>query len=396
MDGNVAWERPDGGPILPPADVVVVLPLGSRAVVPFTVDAAPAKLDVHLNVDTTGSMGGEISNLADALESSVIPRIRALVPDTAFGVSRFEDFPVAPFGDVGDRPFRLEQSITTSTNAARNAVGRLADLGNGGDFPESGIESLYQIATGDGLVAPNGEIVIPRSLEAEGDGIGLRAESFRVVVHVTDAATHDGAEYAAFYPAAHTGTQALAALLDQDVHVVGIASSPAARPYLEDLARATGATMPSIGGSCPTGIDGAARPAAGGSCPLVFDVSSSGTGLSDSLVDAVTSLVEALVFDDVHGSVSEDRLGLVVGIEAQFADTPTGVNVPFTEDTTPGDGLDDTFRGVYSGTKLHFALHLANDRLASLGYEQAFRVRVRITAGRVVVVDQWIRIVVPA
>ena len=106
--------------------------------------------DVQINLDSTGSMGGEIDTLSETLRSTIVPAIREALPTSGFGVSTFDDFPVGVFGSAGDEPFTLHQRITSNIGSVQAAIDAIP-LHIGGDPPESGIESLYQIATGAGL-----------------------------------------------------------------------------------------------------------------------------------------------------------------------------------------------------------------------------------------------------
>ena len=53
----------------------------------------------HVPLDTTKSMGDEVKNLKLKIKepnTGIIDQIRQRVTDTAFGVSRFDDFPTRP------------------------------------------------------------------------------------------------------------------------------------------------------------------------------------------------------------------------------------------------------------------------------------------------------------
>jgi hypothetical protein len=110
-------------------------------------------VDVQFNLDTTGSMGGELDALRDSLSTTIVPAIRDALPTSEFGVSTFDDFPVNGFGDGGDTPFTLHQRVTSSVPRVQEAIDEIPDH-SGNDGPESGIESLYQIATGEGTSWP--------------------------------------------------------------------------------------------------------------------------------------------------------------------------------------------------------------------------------------------------
>ncbi|MEW5848753.1 MAG: hypothetical protein AB2A00_08060 [Myxococcota bacterium] len=240
---------------------------------PFSTNLRQA--DVHINIDTTFSMDGEIVNLRQALSNTIIPGINDQVADVGFGVSKFEDFPMGTdpieytadgitlFGGYGsanelflnaffnvyngfnaaqaysaglaagtgnatdDKPFELIQRITTNEVLAQQAVDALV-LGLGGDGPESGFESLRQIATGSGITYPrdpsakefleyyvnnNGNlppatyfsdnertgVVAPFDGNAAGEGtiggVGFRSGSLPIVLHITDILSHEQQHY---------------------------------------------------------------------------------------------------------------------------------------------------------------------------------------------------------
>lgn len=395
--------RPDGGPILPPADRVVVLPLGApTTTLAYDVSAAPSMLDVHLSIDTTGSFVEEIDALQRTLATSVLPAIRALVPRSSFGLSQFQDFPRAPYGADSDRPYLLLQRITSDFSSISSAVGRLPSrIGNGGDVPESGYEALYQIGTGAGL-AIDGVTYVPRytgSAALGGGtnaGVGFRDDSFRVVVHATDAASHSPADYLPGLPGTHSATDVLEAFRAEGIRLVGISNGGYARYQLESLALATGAYVQPTAGQCPTGEAGAGVSPTAGVCPLVFDIRADGTGLSDALVSAISSVVSGVEYGYVRGTVTDDRLGFVQAVVAKTATPPASAPAPTFADSTPGDGYPDTFVQVASGTAMTFEVRLRNDLITSQTYEQTFRFHLRVEADAALVVDEWIRVVVPA
>ncbi len=121
----------------------------------FEIRTPPRAVDVALNLDTTGSMGGELFNLATGLRDVIVPGVVAILPDAAFSFSTFDDFPVSNFGDEGDLPFELRQRVTRNVAAVQAALDA-AGTRSGDDTPESGIESLFQIVSGAGTSWPLG------------------------------------------------------------------------------------------------------------------------------------------------------------------------------------------------------------------------------------------------
>jgi hypothetical protein len=185
-------------------------------------DTGIDRADLAINVDTTGSMSGEIANLRVGLSTTIIPGVNAVVPDAAFAVSSFEDYPIDPFGDTpsGDLPFRLATRVTTDAAAAQSAVNTLQTR-SGIDFPESGMESLYQIMTGVGTSWAGGNVPpfnpaqgsIPGVADGTIGGAGFRTDALPIVVHVTDAISHTERDYAVDPSIAAASTNAVRASL---------------------------------------------------------------------------------------------------------------------------------------------------------------------------------------
>jgi hypothetical protein len=397
------YVRPDALS-LPPADLDVVLPyLGPEATVDLDASAALGRLDVVFSIDGTGSFGGEIAALQSELTHTLVPALQASVMDVAFAVARFEDAPFAPFGEPTDRMYDLFTGITTDATRVAGAVARLdMPLGDGADNPEAGIECLFQIAMGTGIVVHGQTLAAAwNGVAAPGGGtspgVGFRSGSFRVVVHATDAPSHDSADYGSIVPGTHSRAETLAALSSSHIRVLGIAADVAARPDLEQFARSTGATVPAHNGTCATGISGAARPApSDGVCPLVYDVLPTGMGLSFAIVNAIGSATDALTYAMVWGEAEDDRLGFVQSIEAVSAMPAMGSTAPTRTDAHPaGDGVLDTFVDVHSGTSLVLRAHLANRSIEPADYDQVFRVLIHVLGDGLELVTREVRITVP-
>jgi hypothetical protein len=378
----------------------VVLPFeGPVRTLELQADAAPGRLDVHFSVDTTASFGEEIDAMQRDLERRIVPELEDRVDDVAFGVSRFEDFPVRPFGAETDRPFQLLTPIETDLRRVGSAVAALdSPLGQGGDPPEAGAEALWQLATGEGLAPHIDPFRASPGATGTLGGAGFREGALHGIVHITDAPVHAPADYRPSIEGTHGLQAAIDALGELDVRVLGIASGAAARPHLEQLALATSATtVPDDGGSCSTGIDGSANAPVGGRCPLVFDVREDGTGLTGAVVDAIVGLVQTVRYDEVYGRALQDPFDFVRAIAATEAEPEPSTPAPELADRRPpGDGVDDTFIQVRSGTRLHFEVRLQNRTLPpAADYEQTLRLRVEIRGDGRVLEERTLRVVVP-
>ncbi len=388
----------DGGvlrpvvPILPHADDEITLPFETDTVYELEVPGTPTSLDVHFSIDTTSSFQGEIDALQERLVSEIIPALRQRVDDIAFGVSRFEDFPREPFGGEDDRPYELLSPIDTRVSRVVEGIEALdMPLGFGGDFPEAGYEALYQIATGAG--GPSG--VAAFSAGGLG-GVGFRPNAFHVVVHATDATSHTPESYGDAVPGTHGFDEVSVALNAIDAHLIGIVTSTAPRPELESLALATGATSPTTGGACRTGIDGEEVPPRDDLCPLVFDANGDGSGLAGTIVDSIGTLLDALLHTELWLEADADPIGFVQHIEADSSSIGGGETAPGTADLRPVDGIPDTFTEVRSAATLRFRVVLRNDRIVPQDYPQSFRITLRTLADGQPVGEHVLRVVLPA
>jgi predicted small lipoprotein YifL len=341
IDAAVDASRPrDAGP---PRECIEVPPDEERVLASLTLPASLRVADVMFVIDSSASMRDEIDGVRRGLRDRVVPGVRALIPDAAFGVALFGEFPVLPHArpdaDVG--PYLLRTPITSDVGRVEAALEGTPVWGNLDD-PEASVEAVFQVATGRGL-AP----WIPASLGCAGGGTGgacFRADSFHVVLLVTDAPMHNGpptvppfAPYE-FEPAPHTYPEALAALRAADAIVVGLGATdslrPSALPHLEALARDSGA------------VDGAGN-------VLAFDIGGSGDGIGEQVVRAIQRLAEGVPLE--VDAIVEDRPGdafdareLVVAVRPRAADPPDGVG---SIDAT-------TFRRVRPGTRLTFELEV--------------------------------------
>lgn len=422
-DADAGSPRLPGGPVLPAADDELVLPFGEADVeYPISVAAQPGVLDVHFSVDTTASISAEIDRLQLDMARTIAPGLRARVARVSFGVSRFADFPHAPFGYAGgvdhdpDIPFELLTPITDSISRVTSAIARLDQpLNDGGDLPEAGAEALFQIATGDGYVAHGMTLIRSYHPDADnlGGGVGFRSGALRVVLHVTDAPSHGPDDYGDLFPATHDMNAAGNALVAVGAKLVAIVSGAcstagacerrsykAARAELEVVARATGALGESpSNGQCPHGVEGKFIPALDGTCPLVFDVDEEGRGLSQTVLDGIVRLLDGIRFGVVDGQISDDPLGFVHAIIPIEADRGSAQGTADLVDRLPAghpDGQLDSFANVHAKTRMVFHVVLRNDRIHSSDVDQVFRAVVTIAGDGLVLERRTLRLVVPA
>ncbi|MBI1947630.1 MAG: hypothetical protein HYS27_18210 [Deltaproteobacteria bacterium] len=390
---HVAGSDPnDAQSNIPEGDFFFILPFeGPAQTGRFTFATSLRKADIFFSMDTTGSFGEEIAELQASLIGTVVPGVEAAIPDVAFGVGRFEDFPLDPFGLAGDLPYQLIQPITEDRAVAEAGVNALGLAAGGLDTPESGIEALYQWASGAGVPAFG---MLPFSSGGAG-GVGFRADALPVIVQITDARSHSAAEYAPFAAEAHTYDDALAALGAIGAKVIGVDSLENAgnaddpRDELERFAIDSGAVIPPNGaGQCLTGVAGAPVAPVGSVCPLVFDVAPDGGGLGGLIVDGITRLATEGTLDISTRLAGRDadNAGALLPANTTSADFVTGVTpvAPPPAGATIDGG---TFRDVTVGAAVMFEVTAQNDFLPGATVDRLFEVEIHVLGGLVTLLD---------
>ena len=325
-----------------PAQCIVIDFESGDLVVDLSTSAQLAVADVLFLVDVTGSMSQEISNIQRRLRDRIVPGIAEEIPDVGIGVAYFADFDVGDYGLADDVPFRLIQTITTDLVAAQAAVDQLPLL-DGNDGPESQVEAMYQVGTGEGFGS-----YVPPSFGCPTGGTGypcFRREALPVLLMFTDAPFHNGPTggypYSGISPLPHSWNEAVDALRSLGVSFIGLDSAGFTDlGGVQDM-RATGVALGTVD------VDGNS---------LVFDIGDDGSGLDQTVVDAVKTLANRVRFDvdaiveDVPGDEYDGRQ-LVPAIVPLAADPANGVQ-----------SIDATaFRGVIPGTRVTFAATVRND-----------------------------------
>jgi len=178
--------------------------------------------------------------------------------------------------------------------------------------------------------------------------------------------------YYDIHPTPHLFDDAITALQELGIRVIGISSSAEGEGELREVATLTGA------------VDG-------DGVPLVHTISPSGTGLDEEVVRGIESLALRVPLDvdaiaiDVPGD-DLDATILIHEIIAVRADPPGGV-----------DRIEDaTFYDAMPGTTLYFALDIRVDVIPVPLTTQVYPVTIRIRGNRISILREvTLRIVVP-
>ena len=333
---------PDAGP--PPVPCIEVPIDAGEVTAELDIPASLRVIDLMFLIDSTGSMRDEIDTVRSRLRERVVPGVRAAIPDAAFGLALFGEFPVRPHGPASVRAFELRSPITTDVVRVEAAFDSPPTWGNLDD-PEAAIEGLFQVATGLGYGTPDTPGYIPPSAGCPTGGFGgacFRSDALPIVMLITDAPMHNGPtgvdpiEPYEFTPAPHGYRETVDAVNRLNALVLGLGASDPGRPsplaHLRALARDTGS------------LDASGQ-------ELVFDIGGRGDRIGDEIVRAVQLVASEVPLDvdavaeDLPGDGVDARL-VLRGMRARSADPPG--NVERIE--------GDTFFGVVPGTRLTFTI----------------------------------------
>lgn len=192
-DGAGDWPTIPGTrlkyPVLTPIKEVVNVTPGELRTVPvkFQVPPAPNPLDVYFLLDTTGSMQPAMDSLRANIGNIAARLRKALGKDACFGLGDFHDY-VVP-GDpnhnyVRDVPVTCDHPV----EKIRAFMAGMPPAAFGGDFPEAQTIALSQAVKGDGQQLPNPPV-------DRGQQAGFRANSYKVIVMISDSSFRQGAGY---------------------------------------------------------------------------------------------------------------------------------------------------------------------------------------------------------
>ncbi|MBN8609436.1 MAG: hypothetical protein J0L92_02540 [Deltaproteobacteria bacterium] len=136
----------------PPEDTLyVVLPYGETAEREFDFSTRIRAVDIVFVTDTTGSMGGTISQVQSSLESTIVPGVvAALGPDAdaRYAMTAHGDFQEGGWNYSGN--LAVIQPLTTDVAAVRRATASL-QASSGGDWSESQVTAMHALITGVGF-----------------------------------------------------------------------------------------------------------------------------------------------------------------------------------------------------------------------------------------------------
>ncbi|MEC8194712.1 MAG: thrombospondin type 3 repeat-containing protein [Myxococcota bacterium] len=311
-------------------DYIVLDTRGLSADLTRTFTLQVSQVDVAFVVDTTGSMGSTVSAVSSEF-SNIVTELAAVIPDAQYGSATFDDYAYGGYGytSSGDKPFILRKQITSDIGAIQSTL-LSTPLHFGGDGPESGMEAVYQAASGTGYdqncngsydsgtdVPPfladgsdpfGGAIESYNSAVPGGGtigGFGFRDFALPVIFYVTDNAMRDpesGYGVPGGCPDDAGKSDVIAAVNDIGARLIGMGVYGASSGQMNELADGTSSYADTDG-------DGAVDDR------LVFSWSSSSSAFRTTIVNAIQDLVHSVEFSSVEMVASEDPYGFVRSID---------------------------------------------------------------------------------
>jgi hypothetical protein len=264
-----------------------------------------------------------------------VDELQDVLPAAAFGVATHDDYAFGNYGSYlyGDKPFELRQQITEDIEAMQDILNAIPIHG-GSDGPESGMEAIFQGASGQGYdqdcdgiydssydVKPfiatkddpfggaGGQFYNPADdTTGELGGFGFNEYSLPIIVEATDNYLRDpenGYGTPGGCPDDAGESDVVAAVADLGAYLVliDVATYGAlGLPQMEDLAELTGSTADTDG-------DGIANDL------LVYEWSGSDDEFRESIVGAIADLLNSIKFDTVALEVNGDEWGFVYAID---------------------------------------------------------------------------------
>jgi hypothetical protein len=313
------------------------------------------QVDVAFSQDTTGSMGGSITNLKTNVSSTIMPNLVKAIPSVGLAVVDFKD--------IGDTwTVKVRQTVTTDVAAAQTAVNAMS-AGGGGDEPEADIQSMYHILTGAAVTALAAHTPAPGTF----GGVDFRPGSLPVVVNITDAHWHDPS-------GSVTVASLITAFNTANARFVGITVNYGIADMENNantVSDSTKSNVPTVAfaasgcaaGQCCTGVGGATRApsAPGGNCRLNFLANSDGSGVGAGIVSAIQAIsvgstfdVTAVASNDPTNPDKVDATKFIKALRAMDEGSPGDKCPAHAAKDTNGDGVKDTFISVVVGTPVCF------------------------------------------
>ena len=300
---------------------------------PLSFTVRPRALDAYLLVDLSGSFADDLP-IFKVQAPNMISNLKATYPGARFGLGKFEDYPIPPFGYAswGDKAYERVIDLTFDTDAVLSCISALFTR-YGGDGPQSQLPALYQAATGAGQDLSG--VGFPGASIPPGQQANFRDGATKLFILWTDAPFHNPGDPGTIPYPGPSFDQTVEAIkaLDPPM-VIGISSGSGGVADLRRMAIATGALAPE--GGVDTNGDGIIDILEGQ--PLVCAISSSGYGIAEA-IEALVGAAAVLPIADANGPY-EGEVGKAVTLDGSGSFDSDGY-ITLYEWDFEGDGIFD-------------------------------------------------------
>lgn len=154
-------------------------------------------LDIMLSQDLSGSFSNDLATIrSTGFIDDLIDGVRAIQPNSAFGVASYVDKPMSPFGSAwsNDYEYRTDAPLSLDPEVLRAAYDDMV-IKSGGDGPESQLTALLQM----GLRAEDPLAFLEDgSVDMDATGLGYRPDALRTLILLTDADYHEAGDGEAY------------------------------------------------------------------------------------------------------------------------------------------------------------------------------------------------------
>lgn len=381
--------------------------------------------DVFILVDNSASMQPIISALRGTFSSTIVPGIRAEIPDVRIGVGSFDSVPDGYGGEPGnpgDYTLWVRQRVHADESLSQNAFNVMhtidEDTGGGyygGDYPEDQVEAIFEAISGAGMRGHESDsaarISVHNALDPSGNGwvptmvptldCPVGADEMEpygwacfsegrvpIIVLASDAEWYNGYSsgiWSVSDPNMHTASELTAAMMARGAYFVGIdvGTGVGGDTYNNaiELARLTGT------------VDGTGN-------PVVFGPGSTGLAAAASNIVSAVSTLTGQTPQDITTRTDPDT--------GEIRLPPGRTTAEFITMVTPSRGAPDaptgfssmdatTFYDVRPSTVVYFNVDFYNDFQPPTDSAQLFRATIQVIGRAGTIVDHRdVYMIVPA
>jgi len=311
--------------------------------------------DVYFLMDETGSMGGSIDSLASGI-ADLITRVRAVIPNSWFGLGGFRDYPTGGYGSTTDKAYEHYLDMTDDTAVAMGAAGGVYEPSGGADGAESHGQAIWAAVTGGELFSVPSRADNDMFGECPAERFGypcFRDDAVPIIVLISDIYMHNGPDVGSGSTYDYTGVTPEPISYDEMIRVA-----------VENRVRVTGIIQGSGFGDTQAVFDRVATDTDAVDdmgVPLVENFM--GGTISDAVVRNIQTLAEQSRLD-VTAEFRDDPSD-AVDTEAAFFDhleaNPMGNRVRGCQarvaEDRDGDGILDTFPNVRTDDRVCFDVY---------------------------------------